>query len=739
MALVCAGAVLAGVRPALAQAPLPERGDPPAAQEVTTDPGSERVIGEGVVSGRRPPSRAAGEVDITVGALAGVPRTNAGDVLRLAPGIFLSNGLGDGHAEQVFLRGFDARLGQDLEFTVNGVPINEPAHPHGQGHADTHFIIPELVDSVRVLEGPFDPHQGDFAVAGSAQYTLRVPTRGATLQYRFGSFDTHRALGVWAPEGESPGTFGGAEVATSAGYGQNRGYDRATANAQYERRSGGLTWRFFGASYLSRYRSAGVLRNDDVAAGRVDFYGTYDATQGGEVARHLVSAEVESAGADRTLKAQVWGSLRSFRLRENFTGFLLDVQQPWQSPHPQRGDLIDQSGQSVDLGARASGRFSTTLGGHRQSLELGLYGRFVRVDSTQQRLRAGSDTPYRGDFDLDNEVGNVALYADAELRFTRWLVLRGGLRADLFQYNVLDRCAVSEVSLRGAALDTLCHAADRVGPRLPSTRRSSGGFAIQPRGSVFLGPFKGLTLALAAGLGARSADPVYLGSDQTLPFSPAFALEGGVVYDRHLGRVRLSARALYFYTHVGQDLIFDETQGRNNIAGSTTRTGVLGAVRATHPRFDVSAHLTWARATFDDGFLVPYVPQIVARLDASANAPLPWNLRGRRVVLTGGLGVTYVAPRPLPLAETGDTVFTVDAQLSARWTHVELGFIAQNLFDAQYRWGQYNFVSDFRSRPFPTLVAAQHFAAGPPRSLFVVFTVHLGAAAARHGAPTGSS
>lgn len=694
------------------------------------------MVGEGVVGGRRAATRAAGEFQLAPGALAQVPRANASDVLRLAPGIFLSNGLGDGHAEQVFLRGFDARLGQDLEFTVNGVPINEPAHPHGQGHADTHFIIPELVDSVRVLEGPFDPRQGDFAVAGSANYTLRVPTRGAVVQYRYGSFDTHRALGIWAPEGESAGTFGAAEYGSSAGYGQNRGYDRATANAQYEHRAGAATWRVFGASYLSRYRSAGVLREDDVAAGRVGFYDTYDSAQGGEVSRHLVSVEVESVRGATTLKAQAWGSARTFRLRENFTGFLLDPQQPWQSPHPQRGDLIDQHGSSVDLGARASGRFRATVGGHNQFLELGLYGRFVDVDSTQRRLRSGTDVGYRTDFDLGNAVGNVAFYADAELRFTRWLVLRGGVRGDLFQYDVLDRCAVNNVSVRGAPLDQQCLSVDRAGYRDPTTRRTSGGFALQPRGNLMVGPWKGFTLALAAGLGARSADPVYLGDDQTLPYAPVLALEGGVIFDRRIRAVQLSARALYFHTHVGQDLVFDEAQGRNGLAPGTTRLGALAAVRATHPRFDVSAHVTWARATYDDtGYLVPYVPQVVARLDASANTPLPWRVRERALTLTGGLGVTYVAPRPLPLAETGDAVFTVDAQASVRWTHIELGVIAQNLFDAQYRWGQFNYVSDFRSRPFPTLVAARHFAAGPPRSLFLVFTVYLGSSAARHGAP----
>ena len=40
-------------------------------------------------------------------------------------GLLLTNEGGEGHAEQIFLRGFDAREGQDLELSVGGVPINE--------------------------------------------------------------------------------------------------------------------------------------------------------------------------------------------------------------------------------------------------------------------------------------------------------------------------------------------------------------------------------------------------------------------------------------------------------------------------------------------------------------------------------------------------------------------------------------------------------------------------------------
>src|SRR5262249_4524484 len=103
------------------------------------------------VLGRRPPpSRGASDFQLRVDQLAEVPRANASELLKLAPGILLTNEGGEGHAEQVFMRGFDAREGQDVEFTVGGVPINESGNLHGNGYADTHFIIPELVESLRV-------------------------------------------------------------------------------------------------------------------------------------------------------------------------------------------------------------------------------------------------------------------------------------------------------------------------------------------------------------------------------------------------------------------------------------------------------------------------------------------------------------------------------------------------------------------------------------------------------------
>src|SRR5262249_8890365 len=139
--------------------------------------GAAKPLDVTVVGRAQPPSRGASDFQLPVGQLGQVPRRNATELLKLAPGILLTNEGGEGHAEQVFLRGFDAREGQDIELTVGGVPINESGNLHGNGYADTHFIIPELVRTLRVVEGPFDPRQGNYAVAGSANYELGLERR----------------------------------------------------------------------------------------------------------------------------------------------------------------------------------------------------------------------------------------------------------------------------------------------------------------------------------------------------------------------------------------------------------------------------------------------------------------------------------------------------------------------------------------------------------------------------------
>ncbi|MBX3229464.1 MAG: TonB-dependent receptor plug domain-containing protein [Labilithrix sp.] len=662
-----------------------------------------------------------------------MPRQNATELLKLAPGILLTNAGGDGHAEQIFLRGFDAREGQDVEVTAAGVPVNEAGNLHGNGYADLHFIIPELVDSLRVVEGPFDPHQGNFAVAGSAAYSLGLAKRGLTAKYTTGSFGTQRMLLTWGPGGESNHTFAGAELFAADGFGQNRASKRGSAMAQYEGKLGARgTWRAGAQAYSNVYKSAGVLRAVDVDRDVVGFYDTYDKRQGGDSARYSTWADLETKTAGNTiLRQQVFFIMRDMRLTENFTGFLLDVQQAQQSPHAQRGDLFDLHVDSQTFGAKGSARWRTKALGQPQELELGYYARHDKTHSTQQRIDAVTTVPYRTETDLDSRLADIGLFGDVGLRPFSWLNLRGGVRGDLVTFDVLDNCAqktVRQPSPGNPPGDASCLSQQDLGRyRDPNERRATSAIAVLPRGSILVGPFTGFTMSASLGRGIRSIDPVYINQDLATPFASITAGEVGVSYVRDVHDVELSARSLFFQTHVDRDLIFSETAGRALLANGTTRTGWVGAVRATGAWFDEAAHLTLVRSTFDDtGFLVPYVPDVVLRSDTSVHHDLPLKIADTPLFGAISAGVTYVGRRALPFGERSNTIFTLDTSATIAWRSYEVGLIATNLFDRRYRLSEFNYASDFRNESQPTLVPARHFTAGAPRGLFLTLAVSFG-------------
>jgi TonB family protein len=704
---------------------------PPASPSAKEEPPSATDV---TVRGRAaPPSRGTSDFHVSVGELDNVPRKNATELLKLAPGIFLSNEGGEGHAEQVFMRGFDAREGQDVEFTVGGVPINESGNLHGNGYADTHFIIPELVLRLRVLEGPFDPHQGNYAVAGSADYELGLARRGLTAKYTVGSFGTQRALLLFGPAGASTGTFGGAELYKTDGFGQNRDAERGSAMGQYEGHFGATgSYRITGTAYATSYHTAGVIREDDYQAGRVGFFDTRDFRQGGDSSRFSIAGDVETKEGDVTLAQQLFLVSRGMRLRENFTGFLLDVQEPLQSPHGQRGDLIDLDVEELTIGARGSARLSGKVAGQVQQLELGYFARGDKVTGIQQRIEDATGHPYATDTDLESKLGDIGLYADSAVRPLTWLTLRGGLRGDLFTYDVNDLCAVKDVahpSKTNPPVDQSCLDQQNLGRhREPNQRASTASTAILPRAAIAFGPFQNFTLSASYGQGVRSIDPSYITQDIKTPFASVVAYEGGASYAAPLGEGELTARSLFFQTHVDRDLIFDQSAGRNVLGAGTTRTGWVGAARFTNDFFDEAANLTLVRSSYDDThLLVAYVPAVVLRSDTALFHELPWVIGADHVKGTVGAGITYVGPRPLPYGQRGEKLFTTDLSASLDWSSYEVGLSVTNLFDARYRLGEYNYASDWsRGTSQPTLVPMRQFTAGAPRAIYATFGVHFG-------------
>jgi iron complex outermembrane receptor protein len=687
-----------------------------------------------VLGRSQPKSRGASDFSLEVGELQAVPRRTAADFLKLAPGILLTNEGGEGHPEQIFLRGFDAREGQDLELTVDGVPINELGNLHGNGFADLNFIIPELVENLRVLEGPFDPRQGNFAVAGSADYQLGLAERGLTVKGTYGSFDTARLVALWGPPGETSRTFGGVQLFRTSGFGQNRDAQNAKAAAQYEGTlSEHTSFRVGAQGYAAHYRSAGLLRADDVSAGRVGFYDTYDSRQGGDSLRAQVQADLHGHHASLAWDQSVFFVFRSTRILENFTGFLEDPQLPQQNPHPQRGDLIDRDTSGFTVGARGSARWRTRLFDRAQEVEAGYFFRFDSVDALQLRVEAGGNVPYRREYDLSSKLSDIGAYVDVNFSPVWWLALRGGLRAEVLTYDVLDDCAAQEVRRPSASDppgDASCLSQRDFGKyRDPSERNSTSGATLMPRATLLLGPFKNVTVTGSVGTGVRSVDPQFITQNLDTPFASILAWEGGASWADRFGGHDVSARGAVFGTRVDKDLVFNPQAGRATVGGSTTRVGTLLAARGRGSFYDVSGNFTWVHSQFDDtGLLVPYVPDVVLRADGALFHALPF-FRPLGTPLMGrlGAGMTWVGRRALPYGQRSDVIFVTDLNVELGWRWASLGLAITNLFGSQYRLGEYNYASDFRTAgSTPTLVPARHFSAGAPRAVMLTLAFHLG-------------
>ena len=704
------------VAPELVESPSAP-GDVPVHEAVQSAPNT-RAAGttsnsqpvEVLVTGRpQSPSRGPSDFHIPVGELAIVPHANAGDMLKLAPGILVTNEGGEGHADSIVLRGFDAGEGEAMALSVGGVPINDPGNFHGNGYADTHFILPETVAALRVVEGPFDPRQGNFAVAGSADYELGLAQRGLSAKQTFGSYGTERSLLTWGPENQDAHTFTAIEYARSNGYGQNRAFQRGSAVTQYEGKFGerGL-WRVTGQAYSVVARAAGIVREDDYSAGRIGFYDTYDPNQGQDTSRYSVAADIETRDRNVTFSQQFFVINRDTRIREDFTGYVNTA-----GAEDPRGTMLDLTVSEQSLGARGSARTRFQAFGQPQEFEVGYFARGDMVNNVQRLVARTTQIPYATDAKLEGTLGNLALYGDASLKPLGWLTLRGGLREELFTYVVRDTCP------------ELANCSENPTPA-SNPQPSVATSVLLPRVSLLLGSFGGFKFVGSFGRGVRSLaiDEV---SRSATSLAKISSYEGGVSYASTTPSGTLSLSSVFYGTQINRDEVFDPTVGRTVETGATTRTGWTGTGRFRGRFFDASLNASAVRGIVNEtGEAIPYVPHVMARSETALFVNLPWTIAARPVRAALGPSVTYVGNRTLPYGQTSDPYVLVDAALKLSWRALELGLVGTNLLDKRYRLSEFTLVSDFHTQPGPTLTPSRAFTAGAPRMLFLSLSGTIG-------------
>ncbi|MGK3959059.1 TonB family protein [Sorangium sp. So ce118] len=696
------------------------------------------------VQGRpNPPRRAASDFRIGRAALSAAPHATAADMLRAAPGVHVAHPEGEAVAQRIFLRGFDAEHGQDVELRVGPIPLNQRSHVHGQGYGDLNVIIPEVVRSLRVVEGVYDPQQGDFAVAGSAYFDLGVEDRGLLVKGTLGSFGTRRLLAIWAPEAQSEDTFGAAVVRATDGFGDGtRGAISGAAVGQYRMPlPDEFSLLLHVAAHGSRANLAGVLRRDDIEAGRVGFHDTYSdpsaRSQSAASTRLQLALLAERADDDGSQKgAWLWAMTSGYRSRMNFTGYTQRsrVRPAWAG----RGDLIEQSNEDVALGGGLAYRTPRTplapwLTGQ---VAVGAEVQADGIDQAQSLLQPPQNETWDRRVDASIQLTGIGVHGDALLELSRWARLRGGARADVLVFDVDDRLGNFIPAFQKET-------------HIEGFRRTAAGVAFGPRATLEVDPLPALRLSAAYGHGYRSPQARQLEEGENAPFATVRSYEVGATVRPGGG---LSATAAAYETRLSYDLAFDAAEGGLARIGPTTRRGLVVYLQAApSPALTAGVSATLAHATLDapppptpenptppyvEGQQLPFVPPVVVRADLAVKRPLV-TVAGRPIEGRLGYGATFLSARPLPYAQSAAPLLVMDASASLRrslraggdpaqegpW--IEVGVEAQNLLDAEHADTEYSFVSNWQTTPVPSALPARHISAGPPLTVLGNVTLSL--------------
>lgn len=678
----------------------------------------------------RSADRGASDITIARDVLEAAPLTDGADLLRRAPGVYVARAAGDAVGHRIFLRGFDAEHGQDVELRVGGVPLNLPSHLHGQGYLDLGFLIPEVVDSMRVLEGVSDPRQGDFAVAGTVDLELGVRRRGLTSRTSLGSFGGFRQLVLFAPEEQRDGSFAAFQVRRTDGFGENRNALSASAIAQQVFGEGAWRHRVLFLASGSRARLAGFLRRDDVQVGRLGFYDTYDLptaeSQNALALRGVLAYEATHRAQDGgNAQLGLWVGHDVFRLQLNYTGF---VERSRTNPDwVGRGDLVEQQNRTTSLGgnARWRSRVYEPFSFLRATVETGLSARLDAIDQAQRLIQAPQNTTWDERVDATIHGADVGVYLDLDLAIGDHLDLRGGFRADALFYEVDDRLGNFIPDFRADSY-------------LLGYRRSAFGVAAGPRASIAVKPTHWLSILGAYGEGYRSPQARTLEDGETAPFTKVRSADAGV-------RVTLDeifeARLVGYWTRLSDDVAFEPAEGRLERVGATRRAG--GVLHVTTRPFDwlvgafsvtfVDAELLEPpppsaedpRPAFTEGQNLPYVPPWVVRADVGARHALSSALGRHPLRGRAGVGLTYLSPRPLPYGDEAAPFTVIDLSTGLGWGPVELSFDVFNLLDARYAAVELSYASNWDPEGTRSRVPVRHFAAGAPRTFFGNLEVHF--------------
>ncbi len=618
------------------------------------------------------------------------PINNSQEVLRMVPGLFIGQHAGGGKAEQIFLRGFDLDHGTDINISVDGMPVNMVSHAHGQGYADLHFVIPELIDKVNFNKGPYYADKGNFTTAGFVEFRTKDYLENNFIKLEGGQFGTFRGItgiNLLKPKGDrrNQSLYFAGEGSFTKGYFESpQNFSRFNGMLKYHGNlNSNNTLTAILTGFTSKWNASGQIPDRAVESGLVGFYGAIDNTEGGKTSRHNANVELQTKLSNGgILRNQIYYSRYKFELYSNFTFYKED---------PVNGDQIRQKESRNIVGYNGSYQKEFYIGKIKTETKTGVQVRYDAVDNieltrTKDRI-INTAALMLGDV---TEL-NAGTYYSQRFSFSKKLDITGALRADYFSNRYNDKLASNILTANSTIISPKLNFNYRVNDKIQ--------------------------LYLYNGRGFHSNDTrvaVQENGKKVLP--PAYGTDLGAVFK--IGQKLILQSALW-YLWLDQEFVYVGDEGVVEAGGQTQRIGFDFSARyevAKNLFADVDVSLANPRALGVDkaDSYLPLAPGFTSVGGLTYRKEQGWN---------GSLRYRFMDNRP---ANEDNSViakgyFIVDAAINYTKKKWEAGLSIQNLLNTKWKETQFYTESQLKTETAP--VSEIHFTPGTPFFARLSFTV----------------
>jgi hypothetical protein len=438
------------------------------------------------------------------------PVYRPGQLLETVPGLIVTSHSGEGKANQYLMRGYNLDHGTDLATFVDGMPINQPTHAHGQGYTDLNFMIPELVDQASYTKGPYYADVGDFGSVGSVRVDYRN-TIPKEVSLGAGTFGFERLFAAGS------GALGAGNL-LGAVEGQHYGspFDnpddqrKETAVLRYSAGDARNGYSLTGMYYHDLWNNTTDIPLRAITEGVVpNRFGTLDPTDGGRAQRASFSAQCHRTLGEGQLSTAGFFIYNELHLYNDFTQYLVD---------PVHGDQEDQFENRHVVGGTADYTLPMPLGSVENEFDVGVLTRYDKLrvgrlpSEDRVPLPAENDPPSFSDLDQVYLVSGAA-YVQATTHWTQRFRSVLGVRVD-YQH--------------GTDIDYLAALHETDGYTNGGTDSQT---LTQPKASLIFTATPRLEFYLSAGEGFHSADLRGVNQDKSvdlgLPHTPLLAAQWG--------------------------------------------------------------------------------------------------------------------------------------------------------------------------------------------------------------------